>query len=538
MPRPLLVEHAVELPVAPDEVGRALLDLGATERADGSYIMPIEADPAADGALTARLSPNDDGTTHVDIAAGNRIRLPFFHAIVTTVVSIHYEQAIARLAAQLEHRCADGPEAAIKPIRRNPLLPPQPYTRTQAVGLSTAGFAVAIATFGQAIVAQYSKGIQTTFFAHTSHPDTKLSIILAVIRVGAFLSLFAGILSDKIGRRRLILVSLVGLAIANLLSAIPLGPYVFTGFQTFSRGFALTVVAVGGIIALEEAPEGARGFATSMLALAGGFGFTLAVVLLPVFGKHHWQLVFVLSALFGVLTLRVSKFLKESPRFEKIENSQIRRGRIGEVLSRQYRWRFLVIAMIGFLTNILTAPSSVVTNNYLTDDRGFSYTKILLWRFATTSYTGLIGLALAGTLIERYGRRPTAFITLALGGLVRIGFYLGSGWVLWATSAVGDMVFAIAFLTIATLNVELFPTEARGTSIGMAGIIGVMGSIVGILASGIMSDHFNGWGPALAICTIPTLVAAVLFVPFLPETKGRKLDEISPSEIAQGMIPP
>jgi MFS family permease len=530
MPTPLLVEHAVELPVAPDEVRRALLELGATDVGDDTFTVPIDHDPAADGKLAAHITLANDGTTHVEITAGNGIELPFFHSIVTSVVGIHYQQAIDRLTAQLEHACADGPEDAIKPIRRNPLLPPQPYTRKQAVGLSTAGFAVAIATFGQAIVAQYSKGIQSSFFSHTSHPDTKLSIVLAVIRVGAILSFFAGILSDKIGRRRLILLSLFGLSIANLLTAVALEPVSFSIFQTFARGFALTVVAVGGVIALEEAPEGSRGFATSMLALAGGFGFTLAVVLLPLAGKHQWRLVFVLSGLFGILTLRVGKFLKESPRFEEIEDTNIRRGRIGEVLGRNYRWRFLLLAMIAFLTNILTAPSSVVTNNYLTEDHGFSYTKILLWRVATTSYTGLIGLAIAGMLIERYGRRPTAFITLLVGGLVRIGFYLGSGPVLWVTSAVGDMVFAIAFLTIATLNVELFPTEARGTSIGMANIIGVMGSIVGILGAGVMSDHFGGWGEALAICTIPTLIAAVVFVPFLPETKGRDLDEISPSE--------
>ena len=531
MPRPLLIEHAVDLPVEPAAVHHVLVDLGATDRGDGRYTLPIDADPAVDGRLEAIVQANEDGTAHVDLAAGNGIRLPFFHTIVTTVISVHYQQAIDRLTAQLEHHLAGGPEDAIKPIRRNPLLPPQPYTHKQAVGLSTAGFAVAIATFGQAIIAQYSKGIQSTFFAHMSHPDTRLSVVLAVVRVGAILSLFAGILSDKIGRRRLILVSLVGLAIANLLSAIPLGPYAFAGFQTFSRGFALTVVAVGGIIALEEAPEGARGFATSMLALAGGFGFTFAVVLLPFFGKHHWQFVFVLSGVFGVLTMRVGKFLKESPRFEQIEeDSQIRRGRIGEVLGRNYRWRFVVIAMIGFLTNILTAPSSVVTNNYLTEDHGFSYTKILLWRVTTTSYTGLIGLAIAGMLIERYGRRPTAFLTLALGGLVRIAFYLGGGPVLWIASAVGDMVFAIAFLTVATLNVELFPTEARGTAIGLAGIVGVVGSIVGILGAGVMSDHFGGWGTALAICTVPTVIAAFVFVPFLPETKGRQLDEISPSE--------
>ncbi len=312
MPRPLLVERAVELPVGPAAVGDALLELGATHRGGHRYTLPIDHDPAADGRVDVNLrAADDEATTHVDIAASNGIRLPFFHTIVTTVVSLQYEQAVNRVAAQLEHRLADGPEDAITPIRRNPLLPPQPYTRTQAVGLSTAAFAVAIATFGQAIVAQYSKGVQSFFFLHTAHQDTKLAIMLAVIRVGALLSFLTGVLSDKIGRRRLILYSLVGLAVANLLTAATPDAYSFTTLQTVSRGFALTVVAVGGIIALEEAPEGARGFATSMLALAGGFGFTLAVVLLPLAkGPLRWRFLFVLSGLFGILTMRVAKFLK------------------------------------------------------------------------------------------------------------------------------------------------------------------------------------------------------------------------------------
>src|SRR4051794_9452941 len=102
MPAPLLVEHAVELAVAPDEVRRTLLELGATDAGDDAFVLPIDHDPAADGQLTATLVANDDGTPRVDIAAGNGIRLPFFHAIVTNVVSIQYEQAINRLVRHLE----------------------------------------------------------------------------------------------------------------------------------------------------------------------------------------------------------------------------------------------------------------------------------------------------------------------------------------------------------------------------------------------------------------------------------------------------
>ena len=461
MPRPLLVEHAVELPVAPGEVRRTLLELDGTDRGDGLYTFPIEHDPAADGWLGARISVNEDGTTHVELAAGNGIRLPFFHSLVSSVIGLHYQQAIDQLAARLEHRLAGGSEDGAKPIRRNPLLPSVPYTQAQAVGLSTAGFAVAIATFGQAIVQQYSKPIQETFFG-LHHTDFKLTWILAIIRLGA-LDLAVRRSAERPPRpppaHPPVADRLVGRESAHRSGA---RPRVVHDAPAPRRGCALTTVFVGGVIALEEAPEGARGFATSMLALAGGFGFTLAVILLPL-GKHgHWRYIFVFSALFGILTLRVAKFLKESPRFENIEQTTIRRGRIGEVLNRRYRGRFMLLAAIAFLTNILTAPSSSLTNNYLSTNRHFSDVKILLWRSATTSWTGLIGLALAGVLVERYGRRSTAFVTLTVGGLVRLVFYLTGGVTLWMASGIGDMVFAAGFLAIATLNVELFPTEARG----------------------------------------------------------------------------
>jgi hypothetical protein len=57
---------------------------------------------------------------------------------------------------------------------------------------------------------------------------------------------------------------------------------VFTGAQLIVRASVNAVLVVGGIAVVEEAPEGARAFAVAMLGLAGGAGFALSVILLPI----------------------------------------------------------------------------------------------------------------------------------------------------------------------------------------------------------------------------------------------------------------
>ena len=100
---------------------------------------------------------------------------------------------------------------------------------------------------------------------------------------------------------------------------------------------------------------------------------------------------------------------------------------------------------------------------------------------------------------------------------------------LWVASGVGDLLLACGSLAIGTQNIELFPTETRGTSNGLVVVVGVMGSILGLQTAGALSDPLGGLGPPLAICAAGTLLAALVVVPFLPETNRLDLDEISPS---------
>jgi hypothetical protein len=58
----------------------------------------------------------------------------------------------------------------------------------------------------------------------------------------------------------------------------------------------------------------------------------------------------------------------------------------------------------------------------------------------------------------------------------------------------------------------------------------VTGSAVGLITAGSLSDHI-GLGPAIALMGVPSLVAAALLIPRLPESAARSLDEVSPSEV-------
>ncbi len=53
---------------------------------------------------------------------------------------------------------------------------------------------------------------------------------------------------------------------------------------------------------------------------------------------------------------------------------------------------------------------------------------------------------------------------------------------------------------------------------------------VGLVLATSLKGAVGGLGPAIALCGVAPLVAALVVVPRLPETADRRLDDISPSE--------
>jgi MFS family permease len=405
-----------------------------------------------------------------------------------------------------------------------------PFTPEQAARLAALAAVALVANFSGALLSQDGDAATSAF----GRSDQALGVALAVARAGVLVSLVAIALADRWGRRRVILYGLVGACVANLFTALSPSFEVFTGAQLFNRALVNTVLIVAGIAAVEDAPEGARAFATGMYALALGAGFGLAVILLPLadLGDYGWRISFALSAGLVLLVPVIGRQLKETKRYERVADRSKRRGRVREVFDRAYGARFLLLGLAAFLTNVFSAPSSQLTNRYLTHAHNFSNSDVAVFRAVTAGILGVIGVLLASRLAESRGRRPVTIIGLLVATVFQGAFFLADGaLLLWITPVIAIVAAACAGLALGTLDAELFPTEVRGTSSGFLLVSGVVGSAVGLVLATQLKSFAGGLGPAIALCGIASLVAAIFVVPRLPETADRRLDEVSPSEV-------
>ena len=415
------------------------------------------------------------------------------------------------------------------PPRRSPLLPPVPFPPSATALLATVAALAALANFGGALFGQTADSVTRTF----GESNRGLGLALAVSRGGVLVSLVATALADRQGRRRLLLVCFAGVGITNLISAIAPSFVVFTGSQVLTRAFVNSTLVVAGIAAVEEAPEGARAYALSMLALAYGAGFAIAVVLLPIsdIAGQAWRIVFAVSALTVLLLPRFARNLQETSRYANLARRTRQRGQLREVFAQAYGFRFVLLALAAFLTNFFSAPSSQLMNRFLTDEHGFSNTLIAVFRGVTAGLPGLIGVVVAARLAETRGRRPVAVVALAVASLLQMAFFLGGGVVLWLTATFAIIAASCAAIALVAFDTELFPTEVRGTSNALLLVCGVTGSAAGLLVATNLDSVLGGLGPAIAVCGFAPLLAAVLVLPWLPEPADRTLDEVSPSEV-------
>jgi MFS family permease len=515
----------VTLDAGHDEVRDAATRvLGLVPDDDGSLTGALyEADSST--ALRMRSSAIDPTTTLVTLEALSLLQIPYFGWFVRLLTWFGSRRALRHVAARLRAELAGEPSPPAP--RRPAIVAPVSFTADQARQLAAVAAVAILANFGGSLLTQNGDAVTQAF----GESDQALGFALALARVGVLLSLLASALSDRFGRRRLLLGCLVAVCAANALSAAAPSFEVFTAGQVLSRSFVNGALVVAAIVVVEEAPEGARAFAFSMFALALGAGFGVSVLLLPLadIGDEAWRIAFAISALSVLCVPSISRHLHETGRYQRLVRSHDWRGRLRELFDHAYRSRFILLGLTAFLANVFSAPSSQLTNRYLTKTHDFSHSEVAAFRGVTAGFPGFIGIILAGRLAETRGRRPVTIAGLVVGSLFQAAFFLGDGALLWLMPTIAIVAAACAGLAVGTLDGELFPTEARGTSNGFLLVCGVAGSASGLLLATQLEDLAGGLGPSIALCALAPLLAALLVVPRLPETRARTLDDVSPS---------
>ncbi|MBA3654361.1 MAG: MFS transporter [Actinobacteria bacterium] len=346
-------------------------------------------------------------------------------------------------------------------------------------------------------------------------------VALAAVRFDLLLSFPVVALTDRRGRRWLVLAATAGACVITAVGAITPSLPVFIATQVPARGLLTAAAVIVAIMAAEEMPAGGRAYALGLLTMAGALGSGVAVMLLPVadLGEGGWRILFAV-ALVGLFPLaHLRPHLVESRRFRAPHPEATLAGHGG---------RLWLLAISGLLIAVFFTPANWFLNEYLRDERGFSAARISLFTILTTT-PGAIGIVVGGYLADVKGRRVVGVIALVAGVTATMVMFAVNGWPLWASSAIGTILGAAYVPALGVYGPELFPTGLRGRANAAIGVVGRLGSVVGLIAVGIIAGR-RSFGAAMTLAGVGPLLLAVLIVVAYPETAHRSLEELNPED--------
>lgn len=365
------------------------------------------------------------------------------------------------------------------------------------------------------------------------------SAMLAVVYLGALPSMFLTRWADRIGRRRLLIWSVLGYTTFSGLTALSPNAYWFAGLQFVQQMFLVAEVALVWTLAAEELPAQARGLGFGILGMNISLGTGLAAFLYGgVFEPNDisWRWLFVISVPPMLLVSVLRRSLSESRRFEAARKEQRLARRWQEILAPPHgRWLFLVVAVV-FLVSLPTQANTFVVD-YLQTDRGIG-TSTADAMLLLAGLPGIPLMVLAGSLSDRYGRRVVgcSFAMASMVGAMGMFWLPGGVPVLLPCMSLAIVGGMGAFPVLGTYGAELFPTSLRGsanswtTAAGVAGRTASLGIAAVLLSLTAASGSSQSW--TATILSVGPFVAILMIAALFPDTHGRELEETSGEKLA------
>ena len=352
--------------------------------------------------------------------------------------------------------------------------------------------------------------------------DTAQGVVLGVVRVGVLVSLVLTALADRRGRRRVLLWCATAGCLAAALGALSPGLAAVAASQLVVRTCVFAGTVLVTVIAAEEMPAGARAYGITLLGLSGALGVGVCLIALPVadLGDGAWRALYVLPLAGLPVLRRAGRRLPESRRFEVVHR---------QVPMAGHGRRLALLAGSTLLLNLFKDPAGQLLNEFLRDERGFSAARISLFSIAT-NLPGFLGVVVGGRIADVRGRRGVGSVAVIGAAVLTVVQMLSSGWTMWVLSLVASIIGAAAIPALGVYGPELFPTSLRGRANGVIALLGVVGTITGLVTAAWLSDRWDGLGPALALLCAGPVVVGLLVLLAYPETAHRELESLNPED--------
>ncbi|PDZ07019.1 MFS transporter [Bacillus cereus] len=336
-------------------------------------------------------------------------------------------------------------------------------------------------------------------------------------------ALVFGILSDKIGRKSVFIITLLLFSIGSGLTALTTTLAMFLVLR-FLIGMGLGgELPVASTLVSESVEAHERGKIVVLLESFWAGGWLIAALISYfVIPKYGWEVAMVLSAVPALYALYLRWNLPDSPRFQKVEKRPSVIENIKSVWSGEYRratimlWILWFSVVFSYYGMFLWLPSVMVL-------KGFSLIKSFQYVLIMT-LAQLPGYFTAAWFIERLGRK-FVLVTYLIGTAC-------SAYLFGVAESLTVLIVAGMLLSFFNLGAwgalyaytpEQYPTAIRGTGAGMAAAFGRIGGILGPLLVGYLVASQASLSLIFTIFCGSILIGVVAVIVLGQETKQREL---------------
>ncbi|GAB6468563.1 MULTISPECIES: MFS transporter [Bacillus] len=336
-------------------------------------------------------------------------------------------------------------------------------------------------------------------------------------------ALVFGILSDKIGRKSVFIITLLLFSIGSGLTALTTTLAMFLVLR-FLIGMGLGgELPVASTLVSESVEAHERGKIVVLLESFWAGGWLIAALISYfVIPKYGWEVAMILSAVPALYALYLRWNLPDSPRFQKVEKRPSVIENIKSVWSGEYRkatimlWILWFSVVFSYYGMFLWLPSVMVL-------KGFSLIKSFQYVLIMT-LAQLPGYFTAAWFIERLGRK-FVLVTYLIGTAC-------SAYLFGVAESLTVLIVAGMLLSFFNLGAwgalyaytpEQYPTVIRGTGAGMAAAFGRIGGILGPLLVGYLVASQASLSLIFTIFCGSILIGVFAVIILGQETKQREL---------------
>ena len=374
------------------------------------------------------------------------------------------------------------------------------------------------------------------FFARTLNADAwQITLMFSAYSLGQFFAEpFWGRLSDRIGRKPVLLITLIANAVGYLALAFVPNIWLAIAVRMFTGLGAGNISTVQGYVADVTPPE-LRAGRMGMIGAAFGLGFIVGpglggLLTQPQLGHIGYQLpIFVAAALALLAAIGVVVFLKESrakadpaaprPAFlaglhDAMANPVVSRVLIVTLIymagfsamesvfglwaEGRYQWGAREVGLSFMIVGIVSALNQGIFTGKLA--KRFGETRVLA-----------VGMLMFGASLVMQVLFPTAWFPgfeIDIGGLT---IPVVQGWIIPLTMIIGAAGMSLAMPNISAMISRATPPDRQGSMLGLNMAMGSIARIFGPLVAGALFSGIGHDWPFLvgAALTVPAAIMAV-----------------------------